>query len=68
MPSAQIPRVEMIGLMALSELEQPEYPWMGLMQSINPDSVTVAFRLALMHFAKVSRRLQMADVVKTADM
>ena len=41
---------------------------MGLMQSMNPDSVTVAFRLALMHFAKVSRRLQMVDVVKTAEM
>ena len=41
---------------------------MGLMQSMNPDSVTVAFRLALMQFPKVSRRLQMVDVVKTAEM
>ena len=39
MLSAQIPCVEIISLMALSELEQLEQSWMGLMQLEDSESV-----------------------------
>ena len=64
MPSAQIPCVEMMALMALADLEQLEGPWMELMQSKDPESVAVAFRLALAHLTQTSKRLQMADVIQ----
>ena len=64
MPSAQIPCVEMISLMALSDLEQLEEPWTALMQSKDPESVALAFRLALVHLAQTSKRIQMADVIQ----
>ena len=67
MPSAQIPCVEMISLMALSDLEQLEEPWMALMQSKDPESVAVAFRLALVHLTQTSKRLQMADVIQSVE-
>ena len=67
MPSAQIPCVEMISLMALSDLEQLEGPWTALMQSKDPESVAVAFRLALMHLAQTSKRLQIADVIQSVE-
>ena len=68
MPSAQIPCVEMISLMALSDLEQLEGPWTALMQSKDPRSVAVAFRLALVHLEQTSKRIQMADVIQQAEM
>ena len=64
MPSAQIPCVEMMALMALADLEQLEGPWMELMQSKDPESVAVAFRLVLAHLTQTSKRLQMADVIQ----
>ena len=67
MPSAQISCVEMVALMALSDLEQLEGPWMELMQSKDPESVAVAFRLALAHLTQTSKRLQMADVIQQAE-
>ncbi|WP_415409629.1 hypothetical protein ACLM45_12810 [Synechococcus sp. A10-1-5-9] len=67
MPSAQIPCVEMVALMAMSDLEQMEGPWMELMQSKDPESVAVAFRLALAHLTQTSKRLQMADVIHSVE-
>ena len=67
MPSAQIPCVEMISLMALSDLEQLEEPWMGLMESKDPESVALAFRLALAHLVQTSKRLQIAVVIQQAE-
>ena len=67
MPSAQIPCVEMVALMALSDLEQLEGPWMELMQSKDPESVAMAFRLARAHLTQTSKQLQMADVIQTAE-
>ena len=59
MPSAQIPCVEMVALMAMADLEQMEWPWLEVMQSKDPESVAVAFRLALAHLTQMSKRLQM---------
>ena len=67
MPSAQIPCVEMISLMALSDLEQLEEPWTGLMESKDPESVALAFRLALAHLVQTSKRLQIAVVIQQAE-
>ena len=67
MPSAQITCVEMITLMALSDLEQQEEPWMGLMESKDPESVALAFRLALAHLVQTSKRLQIAVVIQQAE-
>tara|TARA_B100001173_G_C15646185_1_gene403366 strand:- start:152 stop:409 length:258 start_codon:yes stop_codon:yes gene_type:complete len=67
MPTAQIPCVEMVALMALSDLEQLEGPWMELMQSKDPESVAVAFRLALAHLTQTSKQMQMADVIQAAE-
>ena len=67
MPAAQIPCVEMVALMALSDLEQMEMPWMELMQSKDPESVAVAFRLALAHLLKTTRNIQRADVIQAAE-
>ena len=67
MPSAQIPCVEMVALMALADLEQLEGPWMELMQSKDPESVAVAFRFALAHLTQTSKRLQMADVIQSVE-
>ena len=66
MPAAQIPCVEMVALMALSDLEQLEGPWMELMQSKDPESVAVAFRFALAHLLQTSRNIQMADVIQAS--
>ena len=66
MPAAQIPCVEMVALIALSDLEQLEGPWMELMQSKDPESVAVAFRLALAHLLQTSRNIQMADVIQAS--
>ena len=68
MLAAQIPCVEMVALMALSDLEQLEGPWMELMQSKDPESVAVAFRLALAHLTQTSKQLQMADVIKGSEL
>ena len=65
MPSAQIPCVEMVALMAMADLEQMEGPWLELMQSKDPESVVVAFRLVLAHLTQTSKRLQMADVIQS---
>jgi hypothetical protein len=67
MPSAQIPCVEMVALMALSDLEQLEQPWMELMQSKDPESVALAFRLALAHLQQTARNIQMAGVIQAAE-
>ena len=67
MPSAQIPCVEMVALMALADLEQLEGPWMELMQSKDPESMAVAFRLALALLTQTSKRLQMADVIQSVE-
>ena len=67
MPAAQIPCGEMVALMALSDLEQLEGPWMELMQSKDPKSVAVAFRLLLAHLTQTSKRLQMADVIQSVE-
>ena len=65
MPLAQIPCVEIVALMAMADLEQMEGPWLELMQSKDPESVAVAFRLALAHLTQTSKRLQMADVIQS---
>ena len=67
MPSAQIPYLEMVALMAMADLEQLEGPWIELMQSKDPESVAVAFRLALAHLTQTSKRLQMADVIQSVE-
>ena len=67
MPSAQIPCVEMVALMALSNLEQLEGPWMELIQSKDPESVATAFRLVLAHLTQTSKQLQMADVIQSVE-
>ena len=63
MVPAQIPCVETVALMALSDLEQLEGPWMELMQSKDPESVAVAFRLVLAHLTVQSDRLNKAMVL-----
>ena len=67
MLAAQIPCVEMVALMALSDLEQLEGPWMELMQSQDPESVAIAIRLALAHLVQTSKQLQMADVIQAVE-
>jgi len=57
----------MVALMALSDLEQLEGTWMELMQSKDPESVALAFRLALAHLTETSKQLQMADVIQAAE-
>ena len=57
----------MISLMALSDLEQLEEPWMGLMESKDPESVALAFRLALAHLVQTSKQLQIAVVIQQAE-
>ena len=57
----------MISPMALSDLEQLEEPWMGLMESKDPESVALAFRLALAHLVQTSKRLQIAVVIQQAE-
>ena len=57
----------MISLMALSDLEQLEEPWTGLMESKDPESVALAFRLALAHLVQTSKRLQIAVVIQQAE-
>ena len=57
----------MVALMALSDLEQLEGTWMELMQSKDPESVALAFHLALAHLTKTSKQLQMADVIQEAE-
>ena len=37
------------------------------MQSKDPESVALAFRLALAHLAQTSKQLQMADVIQAAE-
>ena len=49
----------MVALMAMADLEQMEWPWLELMQSKDPESVAVTFRLALAHLTQTSKRLQM---------
>ena len=48
-------------------LEQLEGPWLELMQSRDPESVALAFRLTLAHLAQTSKRLQMADVIQSVE-
>ena len=57
----------MVALIALSDLEQLEEPWMGLMESKDPESVALAFRLALAHLVQTSKRLQIAVVIQQAE-
>ena len=51
----------------MADLEQMEGPWLELMQSKDPESVAVAFRLVLAHLTQTSKRLQMADVIQSAE-
>jgi hypothetical protein len=67
MPSTQNMCVEMTSLMALSDLEQLKEPWFAMMQSMVPRSVAVGFRLALVHLAQTSKRIQMANVIQQAE-
>ena len=67
MPSDQIHCVELIALEALADLEQMEGPWLELMQTKDPESVALAFRLAFAHLAQTSKHLQMADVIQSAE-
>ena len=67
MPSAQIPCFENVALMALSDLEQLEGPWMELMQSKDPEFVAMGFRLLLAHLVQTSKHLQIADVIQAAE-
>ena len=69
MPSAQIPCVEMVVLMAQSALGQLDRPWMELMQSKDPESesAALAFRLALAHRVQTSKQLQMAGVIQSTE-
>ena len=67
MAPAQIPCFEMVALMALSDLEQLERPWMGLMASKDPESVALAFRLALAHLVQTSKQLQIAVMIQQAE-
>ena len=67
MPAAQPSCVEMISLMTLSGLEELEEPWMALMESKDPESVAIAFRLALVHLAQTAKRLQIADVIQQSE-
>ena len=67
MPSAQIPCVEMVALMAMADLEQMERPWLELMQSKDPESVALAFRLVLAHLVQTSKQLKMADVIQASE-
>ena len=53
--------------MALSNLEQLEGPWMELIQSKDPESVAMAFRLVLAHLTQTSKQLQMADVIQSVE-
>ena len=62
-----LPCVEMLALMALSDLEQLEGLWLELMQSKDPESVALAFRLALAHMATTSKRLMGAMVLDRLD-
>ena len=57
----------MVALIALSDLEQLEEPWMGLMESKDPESVALAFRLALAHLVQTSKQLQIAVVIQQAE-
>ena len=57
----------MISLMALSDMEQLEEPWTRLMESKDPESVALAFRLALAHLVQTSKRLQIAVVIQQAE-
>tara|TARA_B100001063_G_C16409915_1_gene378980 strand:+ start:131 stop:436 length:306 start_codon:yes stop_codon:yes gene_type:complete len=67
MPSDQIPCVELVALKALADLEQLEGPWHELMQSKDPESVALAFRLALAHLAQTSKHLQIAAVIQQSE-
>ena len=67
MPAVQIPCVEMVSLTALSDLEQMESPWLECMGSKDPESVAVAFWLALAHLVQTSKRLQIAGVIQQAE-
>ncbi len=67
MPSDQIPCVELIALKALTDLEQLEGPWHELMQSKDPESVALAFRLALAHLAQTSKHSQIAAVIQQSE-
>ena len=64
MDPAQILCVEIPALMAFSDLEQLEGPWMELMHSKDPESVAVAFRLVLVNLTQTRSdcRCQMSDV------
>ena len=46
----------------MSDLEQLEGHWLELMQSKDPESAAMAFRLALAHLTQPSKRLQMAQI------
>ena len=63
----QIPCVEMVALMALADLERLEGPWMTLMESKDPESVAVAYRLLLAHLTQTTKRIQMAGVIQAAE-
>ena len=57
----------MLALMALSDLEQLEGPRLELMQSKDPESMALAFRLALAHLVQTSKHLQIADVIHSVE-
>ena len=54
-------------MVALSNLEQMEVPWMELMQSKAPEPVALALRLVLAHLTQPSKQLQMADAIQSVE-
>ena len=67
MLSDQIQCVELGALKALADLEKLEGPWLELMQTKDPESVALAFRLALAHLAQTSKHLQIAAVIQQSE-
>lgn len=63
MPSDQIHCVELVALKALADLDQLEGSWQSIMESSDPEGVTLLLRLLLAHMASTSKRLLSAMVL-----
>ena len=67
MLSDQIPCVELVALKALADLDQLEGSWQSIMESSDPEGVTLLLRLLLAHMASTSKRLLSAMVLDRLD-
>ena len=67
MPSDQIHCVELVALKALADLDQLEGSWQSIMESSDPEGVTLLLRLLLAHMASTSKRLLGAMVLDRLD-